>query len=336
MALLPTRLAEGLARLPGRRAPVKGWSLVAEWLHRRIHRESFDVVHQSAYGVTLRIDLRDYTQRGMFYDAYETQELNFMATVLRPGDIVLDVGANVGIFTLVAAKAVGPSGSVHAFEPVPGNWERMQENVQLNGFTNVTLNRSAVRDHPGTVALGINAEMARTSGASTSGFFTVSQMVDAVIEVTAPAETIDDYASDKLAKLPIRLVKIDVEGSEPSVLAGMSSVLHAHRIDIVMIEVNLYGLARNGSRILDVVDPLRTAGYELYRYGVGGLLRPWSYRGEPSIPDRGTGGDGLIRGVYKGLQDLNRLFNLVAIPSDHPVVAGRPRFISVGKLRRSA
>jgi hypothetical protein len=117
----------------------------------------------------------------------------------------------------------------------------------------------------------------------------------------------------------------------------MSELLNSHRVDVVMIEIHLYGLARGGSRIFDVVEPLRSSGYELYQHAVGGTLRPWSYRGEPSIPDRASAGnDGFIRGVYKGVQDLNRLFNLVAVRNDHPAVAGRPRFISAGRLRRSA
>lgn len=338
MALAPlnTRLADGLARLPGRWAPVKGWSLVTEWLHRHSHHESVDVVHESAYGVRLRLDLRDYTQRGMFYNAYETHELNFMTAVLRPGDVVIDIGANIGLFALVAARAVGPGGSVHAFEPVPGNCERLEENVQLNGFTNVKLNRSAVRDRAGTVALSIDADMASTSGASTSSFFTVSELADPVREVTAQAETIDDYARRHLVGTAVRLVKIDVEGSEPAVLAGMSEVLKAHRVDVLMLEVSLYGLDRGGSRIFDAVEPLRLAGYELYRLGVGGVLSRWTYRGEPSIPNRVPGQVGVIGGLYQGLQDLSRLFNLVAIRNDHPAVTGRPMFASTGKLRRSA
>jgi FkbM family methyltransferase len=286
--------------------------------------------------VRLHLDLRDYTQRGMFYDAYETHELNFMTSVLRPGDVVIDVGANIGLFTLVAAKAVGAGGSVHAFEPVPGNCERLEENLKLNGFTNVTLNRSAVRDRPGTVALSIDADMASTSGSSTSSFFTVSQLADPVREVTAPAETIDDYVSGHLAGKSVRLVKIDVEGSEPAVLVGMSEVLKAHLVDVVMLEVSVYGLKRSGSRIYDIVEPLQSGGYELYRLGVGGVLSRWSYRGEPPIPDRVAGNVGVIGGLYQGLQDLSRLFNLVAIRDDHPAVKGKPRFGSPGRLRRSA
>jgi FkbM family methyltransferase len=334
MASLKTRLADRLARLPGRWAPVKGWSLVTEWLHRYAHDDSVDVVHKSAYGVKLRLDLRDYTQRVMYYDAYETHELNFMTAVLRPGDVVLDIGANVGLFSLVAARAVGPSGSVHAFEPVPGNCERLEENLQLNGFTNVTVNRSAVRDRPGTVALSIDADMARTSGASTSGFFTVSELEDPARKVTAPAVTIDDYATSHLGTRAIRLVKIDVEGSEPSVLAGMSKVLKAHQVDVLMLEVSLYGLARSGSKTFDVVAPLQAASYQLYRIGAGGFLWQWAYRTEPTIPQRTGGPTGLFKGLYQGIQDLDRLFNLVAIRADHPAVAGRPRFISAGKLRR--
>lgn len=333
MTPVTTRLAERLARLPGKRAPVKGWSLITEWLHLHAYRKAVDVVHQSTHGVRLHLDLRDYTQRVMFYDAYETQELKFMTAVLSPGDIVVDIGANTGLFSLVAGRAVGQSGEVHAFEPIPGNFERLVENVHLNDLQNVHLNASAVSDQAGKVVLAIDEDMARTSGSDSSGSFTLARLNKPVREIMAPADTIDAYVARELHDRPIRLVKVDVEGAEPFVLRGTSHTLLTHGVDILMLEVSVYALSRGGLKILDIVEPLQTAGYELYRLGLGGLLWRWSYAGEPPIPNRAPGSVGIVRSFLIGLQDLNRLFNLIAIRDDHPAVAGKPRFVRVGRLR---
>ncbi|TMB59740.1 MAG: FkbM family methyltransferase, partial [Chloroflexi bacterium] len=96
-----------------------------------------EVVHRTGYGVTLRLDFNDYVQRGIFYGAYESQELNFTRRILRPGDVMIDVGAHVGIFSLVGARTVGSSGEVHAFEPIAFNYSRLLENVERNRLANV-------------------------------------------------------------------------------------------------------------------------------------------------------------------------------------------------------
>lgn len=332
MTPVTTRLAEGLARLPGKRAPIKGWSLITEWLHHHAYKDSVDVVHQSAYGVRLHLDLRDYTQRVIFYDAYETQELKFMTAVLRPGDIVLDIGANIGLFSLVAGRAVGQSGEVHAFEPIPGNFKRLTENVDLNALQNIHMNPTAVTDRAGNVVLAIDEDMAKTSGSDSSGFFTVAKLDKPVREISAAADTIDTYVIRELDHRPIRLVKVDVEGAEPLVLRGMLHCLETHRIDVLMLEVSAYALSRGGLKIIDIVEPLKGAGYELYRIGLGGLLRRWSYAGEPPIRNRAPGSAGIVRAVLLGLQDRSRLFNLIAIRNDHPAVAGNPRVVPVAGL----
>lgn len=304
-----------IARLPGRRAPLKGWRLVTEVLHRRINPADTDVVHKSVYGVRLRLDLNDYIQRGIYYDAWETHELNFAEAALRGGDVFIDVGANVGIFTLVAARRVGDAGVVHSFEPVPANFSRLSENVALNGFTNVQLNEAAAGAEPGELLFGLETEMADESGAAMSGFYTAGASLR---QVAAPVVRLDDYLAAQNDDRRVRLIKIDVEGYEPKVLEGLRQSLANKRVDIVMLEVSVYALAHQGARVIDIVRPLQDAGYRLFRIGLGGALRRWTYRREPTIPRRDLVERGLIYGIYKGLQDLERNFNLVAVRGDHP------------------
>jgi len=91
---------------------LRGWTIVTQRLHPYIVDGMTDVVHRTREGLELHLDLDDYIQRGIFYEAWETPELAFARTILRPGDIMFDVGANVGIFSLVGAQAVGPEGQV--------------------------------------------------------------------------------------------------------------------------------------------------------------------------------------------------------------------------------
>lgn len=303
---------------------------MTERLHPWIVDGTTDVIHRTPDGLEIRLDLEDYIQRGIFYDSWEAPETAFVRRVLRPGDIVVDVGANVGLFTLIAARAVGASGQVHAFEPVPVNFERLAENVSRNALPNVTLNRVAAGAASGQTQLGLEPGTDLTSGKQMSGFFTVGSPLRAV---TVPVASLDDYASERLSGRRIRFVKIDVEGYEPEVLRGMRSLLAARRIDLVMLEVSIYALSRVGAQIKSLIDQLVEPGYLMYRADLPGILRRWSYGGEPSVPQRKPGRHGFIEGLILGLQDLERNFNLLAIQSEIPAVAGKPRFLRISRLR---
>lgn len=77
----------------------------------------------------------------IFFDEFEFDERDFMRRFLRPGDVYADIGANVGLFTVIAAKLVGPKGRVFTFEPVLKTYKRLFQNIQLNKFTNVQSDR---------------------------------------------------------------------------------------------------------------------------------------------------------------------------------------------------
>jgi FkbM family methyltransferase len=284
--------------------PVKGWMLVTERLHPMLSGGRRELLFRAPDGLVLRLDLEDYVQRGVLYGAYEATELQFARRVLRPGDVMFDVGAHVGTFSLLAAGAVGPSGQVHAFEPLPSNFARLQENRDLNRFRQVVLNRAAVGAEEGSVSLGLDRHISKDSPAWQAGY-AVGLAGDSV---EAPQVTLDGYSEGHLEGRVIRLLKMDVEGREPEVLAGMALLLEGRRVEILMMEVNLYALARFGHRIADSIAPLEAAGYRPFSLRMGGRLRPWRYAGEPALlPAR----RGILPTLATAVADRTRNFNLV-------------------------
>ena len=182
-----------------------------------------------------------------------------LETLLVAGDCCYDVGANIGLYALWAARLVGPAGEVHAFEPVPRTAALLASFVSQNAADNVRVVQAAVGASGGTVSL------ATVPGASGLA------QVAATGEVSAPMTTLDAYAR---RHRPPRLVKIDVEGHEVAVLAGARELLAEQR-PAVVCEVIQRNLASSGATADDVRAELARSGYEVYCLTRRGL-RPWA------------------------------------------------------------
>ncbi len=234
-----------------------GWfPLVAERAHGFLAPPDGDATVE-VLGSRMSLDLREYTQRRFYYHCYEAEEARFLKRWLRPGDVMVDVGAHVGLFVLYGARLVGPSGLVHAFEPVPYNYERLAANVALNGYDNVRLNRAAAGDHAGEVSMGLYVE---TSAGSASGGYSVGGRHGD--SVSAPLLRLDDYLAGNVEGR-VRLLKIDVEGLEPQVLAGLTETLERRPPEAIMFEVFAVMLEQHGSRPGELYALLEQAGYRL-------------------------------------------------------------------------
>jgi FkbM family methyltransferase len=307
MAHKPTlarRAGIGLLRLPSRTLEIPGWfPLVVERAHRYLVRGDAPVEFKTV-GVRMRLDLNDYTQRRIFYNAHEHREVEFVRRFLRPNETVVDVGATVGLFTLVSARAVAPSGKTHSFEPVPGNFESLAENVRLNGFEHVLLNAVAVGRESGELQLGlpeVTPDRGQTSGMYTSGA--------ADRTITVPKIDLGEYVDEHLANTPIRLVKVDVEGMEPEVLLALERRLQERPPDAFIVEVNVERLRANGWEVADVARPLERAGYRFFTLKPRGRLRPLSSLHDPDEQKLQYGSS-----VLKfGFQARHWLYNVVAL-----------------------
>ncbi|MDH3673078.1 MAG: FkbM family methyltransferase [Gammaproteobacteria bacterium] len=216
---------------------------------------------------TVRIRLRYRESLGasvLCLGGFEEAELECMMKAARPGDVVCDVGANVGFYTVALAHAVGPRGRVFAFEPLSENVERLEENIKLNGFRNVTVHGCALGERDG-IATFCTAEDGAYGGTAVTprrgvvgrSICTPSTLVHAITETKVPIRKLDSVWNES-GRPRIRAIKIDVEGAETSALLGARQVLNASK-PLLLVEVDTHA-ARD--RLSAMLTPL---GYRLIK-----------------------------------------------------------------------
>jgi FkbM family methyltransferase len=141
---------------------------------------------------------------------------SLLSRILRPGDVVIDGGANVGQMSRIASIAVGESGEVHAFEPNPEVFRSLSNCMSGGGFDNVRCNDVALAASLGAMTLFI-AENGVSSTLSSTHLD--ANAIRQVGEVAVRCITLDDYRSEQLSR-PVDLVKLDLEGYELTALQG--------------------------------------------------------------------------------------------------------------------
>lgn len=176
------------------------------------------------------------------------------AQAVRPGMTVVDAGAYLGYFTLIAAGIVGRKGHVYAFEPHPESFEALLGNVRANRFEDrVTAVRMALADRPGIRPFGLD------DNPTHSGF---AKADDRSRSMEVQCLRLDDYFDHAP---PPDMVKIDVEGAELAVLTGMQQTLDRVRDDFVMIvEFNPAALRQAGTGPDELVAWVREAGLRIW------------------------------------------------------------------------
>jgi len=177
------------------------------------------------------------------------EPLAFFAEYLRPGDTVIDVGANIGDTCIVCANAVGPEGHVFAFEPHPRVFRWLAENVRLNGIRNATLANLALGEVDGTVTF---SDQRRDD---------MNRVLRDGRGLSVPVRRLDGAIA---AIATIALLKIDVEGFEIFVLRGAPTTLRA--ADCVHVELGQKHFQKYGYDASDVMRILVDAGFTLLRF----------------------------------------------------------------------
>jgi FkbM family methyltransferase len=185
---------------------------------------------------------------------FEPLETELVMRVVRPGDVVLDLGANIGYYTLLFARLVGERGKVIAFEPDPNNFKLLHKNVCANGYQNVILLNKAVADTQGTVQLFLSEDNKGDHRLYDSGDNRSSIFVETI--------TIDEAISNITDR--VDLIKMDIQGSEPRPLRGMCQTL-ANNPDVQLIsEFWPISFDRTGHKALEYLDELRRLGFDLW------------------------------------------------------------------------
>jgi FkbM family methyltransferase len=193
---------------------------------------------------------------------YDYDDMHFLLRFLRAEDSFLDIGANVGIYTLLAASKVS-RGSIHSFEALPQNYQRLQENLKLNGFEQVQTYQIAISDRPGQAQLNL----AEGDSKPFIGHETREN------QITVPTDTLDHLLASKVDH-NLTLGKIDIEGAELLAFKGATELLQQQLPKVWILEIT-DGVRHFGYGKEELVDFLAGFGYGLYGYcAASNELRP--------------------------------------------------------------
>jgi FkbM family methyltransferase len=195
-----------------------------------------------------------------FRENYEP-ELSCLSEYLSEGSIFVDVGANLGIYTVAAARRVGESGRVISFEPASNTFSILQRNITLNHLNNVIATQLALADKEGTRSLFYHVDASRHSLAENEsiGFETITTI------------GLDTFLSRNQI-VRVNLMKIDVEGAEELVLRGAVEVLEKSR-PVIVFEINSLLSLRLGLKPDGALTLLSRLGYSFYKIDRFGKLR---------------------------------------------------------------
>jgi FkbM family methyltransferase len=206
-------------------------------------------------GASFVCDLQDTISREVcFTGRYEPQETQLAKRLLRPGQLVVDVGANWGYFTLVCAHLVGTSGRVIALEPHPRLVAMLSANTAANALTQVDVLSLAAGAGAATRSFVGFDEQGGNSGLSRAA--RQSEKADFECETAALDALLDARGVGR-----VDLVKIDIEGAEIDAIRGMADGLGRHRYRHVLLECHPAELAALGATLDQCLQPFVRAGY---------------------------------------------------------------------------
>jgi len=234
--------------------PFRGWKYAQRLLAATGQNDRLFIkkIHN---GQLVQVCPREHIQQQLFwYGFYEKTEVLAWESLITPNATVLDIGANIGYYSLVAAPRAA-KGRVFAFEPQASPLSRLRKNIDLNRLTNLIAIPLGVSDAPGSATLYL-------AGASNEGMGSLRKGED----FSAATETIqlvrlDDWCREN--GVHPDFIKMDIEGAEYNALLGMNRVLREDR-PVLFIEIDGNLLARFGRMPADVHEYLRSLSYSAY------------------------------------------------------------------------
>jgi FkbM family methyltransferase len=232
---------------------------IANWKTQASNQGYLDVELQRNVRIFLYFDSE--LSRQIYLNAFEWRERRFVNAFLERGDIFVDVGANIGLFTVIGSHCVGKTGHVFAFEPTSLSFQRLVRNIELGNNDNVTALQVALSDRTHqaklTVSLdGYDAWNSLTSPTAGNNFS----------EELVECDTWDSFARNNGLVDNVNLIKIDVEGWENRVLSGASECLSRDDAPVLLVEFTDDNAKRAGTSCKELFLHLESLGFEIFEY----------------------------------------------------------------------
>ena len=190
------------------------------------------------------------------YGTYEELEAKIMEEKIKVGNIVVDVGANIGLHALNMARIVGNTGQVFAFEPEPSNFKILEKNVKINNYQNIILEQKAIGDKHGKTTLYQSGHPGRHR--------VFPQTKDAIGKVQVDYTSLDKYFLDSNLVDKINFIKIDVEGLEFGVLKGMENILNNSNKIKILFELMPKNTIEAGFSPIELLNYLTSHDFKIY------------------------------------------------------------------------
>jgi FkbM family methyltransferase len=250
-----------LMRLSGAwlRNPWLDWGKTAVWNRVCIPHLSWrseEIVCRTVQGHRFRVRPNDFVENRLcFFGEWEPSITAVFEAKVQPGDVVVDVGANIGFYSVLAAKLVGAAGRVYALEPSASIRRRLDENLKLNHIANVTCYPYAAWYESGRSVLKLMDGNRGGSGLGATDNSTLCEEVE--------MRRLDDLIPRE-AWPAIRLMKVDVEGAEMAALRGAEQLLDAARDLTVICEITPDRLASLDATAAELFEFMAARGFAAY------------------------------------------------------------------------
>lgn len=235
------------------------WRLLT-WELIRLSNYSLESRYDGAFDITLMPN-EGASRLTYYFGVSEPELFSFYEEFLKPGMVVVDAGANIGLHTLFFAKRVGPLGSVYAFEPGSATFKRLQAHVERNQLSNVHCFHCALGAAEGRVSL---VEI----GQDSSRNFVTNEFLSAGADEGVNLRPLDQVLREVNVE-KVDFLKLDVEGFELEVLKGARGHLNGQKIRVIQLELDDRSLARSGSCSGGVSDMLCGFGYHRAEWSHG-------------------------------------------------------------------
>jgi len=209
------------------------------------------------------LDISQWSERAAFFLGrwYELETQKLLKKVLHSGDEVVDVGANIGMFSLAARHHIGNEGTIYAFEPNPEVRRRLNRNIEINQISNITVYPVGLGETEGQFVLYV--PHVNTGEGSLSCFTDHEYKRDKYWEVPVDVKIGDDL----LQEVNPRLIKVDVEGAEVGVFKGISKLINRCK-PLIIAEYVPQHISRFGHTFADIQSIAQEHSYNIFQLGL--------------------------------------------------------------------
>jgi FkbM family methyltransferase len=218
-------------------------------------------IHKLQAGIKMYHYFDSRLSQAIYCYDFELNERHFFNSYLRQGDVVVDIGANIGLFTLTSSRCIGNSGQVYSIEPCRKTYRRLVDNVELNHMNNVQCYQLALSDHTGQIEMNVSLD----------GYDAWNSIVQPIagrsfVKERVSAVKWDDFVYDHHLTGRVNLMKIDVEGWESHVLSGGYETLKRKDAPALQIEFTDEASQSAGTSCQTLYRQLQELGYQMFIY----------------------------------------------------------------------